>query len=147
FEPDLLWTGVTDHRIRIRPQAPIGIDQRRHAFRRCYRLPAIACPLARQREMDAQIEARMTPAVARDLREPETRRHHAPRGQAAGLEGFEGRFVDAMPQAEIVTMENQPTPIGSGTTHARSVSPDARRRRATAYRESCRARSSRSRAP
>ena len=99
---------------------------------RAERPPAIARPLAVEREVDAEVGLGVRLRPARHVREPRAGHEHAGRGDPALLQGLEGGAVHRPRHAEVVGVEDQEPRarrMAEPLLHASAVRRRCRRRR------------------
>src|SRR5205085_12519043 len=81
--------------------------ERRRALLRQYAAPAVCRPLAREREVQAEVCVRVRARVVGDLRQPGAWNHYAARSDEARLERLEGRGVDGVRDAYVVGVNDE----------------------------------------
>ena len=90
-----------------RVEVAVFVEQRRHALLRQHGTPAVEGPLARQRQMEPQVRARVLARVGGYLREPGARtmisRRDQPRSPAPSSRP---RTECAMPKSSAVTIKS-----------------------------------------
>src|SRR6267378_5614820 len=93
FALNFLWLRVFSNVLGERPERTNWIQKGRNLVLGLNRTPAERFPLARQREMQAEVGVRMSFCIVRNFREPGPRNDDARRRDVTSIERFQTRCV------------------------------------------------------